>query len=829
MNLLFQTKKSASVPSKSRILDPTSSSSNSYLFCDFLLPNESRASCLCPQNSFQIIPNTSCQSCPSSSQSCLGLLETDVTSCKEGYSFNGQVCKECHSTCSQCVGNTDHDCIKCPPNLFLYSNGTCMPSCDTSSLLKNEGSAMFCLPDCPSPEFLHQNGSCLNKCEAPFIQITVAIGILVCRAPCSTSMYYSEASGSCIKQCNQKFSVVNMDSLAICKDLNQNFNLANMDNVTYKDSTARVAISGLRLTGVAVSSFTNPGNAAFCLTIALTKLLRYVKFINVWLPEEIKNDLNSQSSSLYAVSTTFGVPLPPSIQDKFTDHRLPPIFKDKGLSSSYLVNNWQTLSTFFISVTAGITFILFEYLMKKNVRNRNIILFSSKLSMLTKWNFFLFSSYDDMTFYSSLEFMTSHFNSPVSKLSLTMNILASSVALYLFYRVLIITKESVKQTRQVIPVNSTNSDVPFYKRWQAYQVTYAGFYNDSLTKRAYLLAFTTRIISCYLIVVLLFNHPLVQTILLNIMSYLMIFYLLRFRPIKDKFNFFVVMIYEIFILIANICLITLAVGDWRNSLRYEQRKTLGETILIVNKIADICCNISTWIFLIIGIYTAYKTNKSSGARGWVIWLNILTIPYQNSGMDYDEENSSCKFATERRKQLSAEKMILQSSLKSSADWRNSLPFFNWGKRSNRALSIFPSQLASNSEAVNLEASQSIKHKQFLEFKQTILSNQVSKQDPQIGESLSSNYENINQAIKKESDVESSVSMNKEILDGSKRLKSNSRNFRKTKLTTQKMKNNILPQYDSDRNREGLARKITHSKGEESLKFFYSDSEYGRDR
>ena len=328
----------------------------------------------------------------------------------------------------------------------------------------------------------------------------------------------------------------------------------------------------------------NNFNSAFVTAIA--KLVKYVKFLQIPLDEEIRDALRLNSSGAFSLSYGFTMKMPQSIQNKFEKRSLPAVLEETGYHSSFIVNHWETMTTYIFLTFLGIGTLVLEFLTRSLPRFKRFALVVRRLRVLLTWNFFLFTffnTYDDITFFAILEFMTTRFDSIASVMSFIVCLFVISLGIHLLLKIVVVSREVLQLKKRVASLDkSTNSMDIFHEKWEKYQVFYAGFKDRSFFDQAYLFWFTLRIILCFILVGVLYNHPLIQTMQITLLSLAMLVYLVIRRPIRDPVNYFVLIVYEIFIFIVNLCAFILTAANETGKLTPSLQTQLSRTILIGN-------------------------------------------------------------------------------------------------------------------------------------------------------------------------------------------------------------------------------------------------------
>ena len=376
---------------------------------------------------------------------------------------------------------------------------------------------------------------------------------------------------------------------------------------------------------------------------ALAKVVKYVKNLDVPILDSVREELNSQTSSpFFSISLIFTIEMPAKLEACFTKHPLPHMFSESNFHSSFFVNHWGSMSTYFILFSFGCVVSFLERLIQKYWNKRRILLaIFKRLKVISRWNFVLFAlfnTYDDLTFFPILEFMTLELDSATSVISFCSCLIMMVIAIVMLVKVFIISKDIIKTKRQIADVSTQDTKRLLYEKWENYQVLYAGYKDTTFFSQSFLLFSTLRIIACYLLVGLLYRYPLVQAVQITLMSIVMMIYILKLRPIKDLLNFFIILIYEILALMVNICVLILAISSSLNTLSTRMQYNLSYTILALNTGINTFACVLTWVYVATGAWAAYKASRKFGLSGITTWLNVPLASYQNPAMDFDDRS-----------------------------------------------------------------------------------------------------------------------------------------------------------------------------------------------
>ena len=101
------------------------------------------------------------------------------------------------------------------------------------------------------------------------------------------------------------------------------------------NDAASSAVSG----GVAGAVAAAPSNPGAITTLALIKMLSYIRYLKIDYPDKVKFMLKNQNSS--PIGLTFGPAIPSEIKESLRNGTIPENFSKYGLHSSILVNFWK--------------------------------------------------------------------------------------------------------------------------------------------------------------------------------------------------------------------------------------------------------------------------------------------------------------------------------------------------------------------------------------------------------------------------------------------------------------------------------------------------------
>lgn len=202
---------------------------------------------------------------------------------------------------------------------------------------------------------------------------------------------------------------------------------------------------------------------------------------------------------------------------------------------------------------------------------------------------------------------------------------------YIFGLVVYIIRNIRRRKYQISPEKITS----VLQQWEKFQTLFVGYKDDTIPNHCFALLFMCRTYLFNLIIAHLFDHPLLQAILIVILSILMIIYLIWKRPFKSKLVLCQSITDEITLLLVNICVMILASLDASGGGNFSTRENLGDIIIIANIAICLSSNIYLLAFLCVGVQGAYNAAKSHKGRGVVSWFASLLAPFESGGMDLE--------------------------------------------------------------------------------------------------------------------------------------------------------------------------------------------------
>ncbi|CAK5263996.1 unnamed protein product [Mycena citricolor] len=163
----------------------------------------------CPSATF-LSPrdNVTCTACDSSCSTCAGSPTTCLTCANNQLAVNGKcvstcpsntfsssgVCLDCHPDCATCSGGSFSQCLSCPSDRPVLSNGRCLPTCNKNQFFETSSSScQSCDASCSSC-----SGSGASQCLACASSSQVLRAGTCVSAACTNSTSVIPGLGLCL-------------------------------------------------------------------------------------------------------------------------------------------------------------------------------------------------------------------------------------------------------------------------------------------------------------------------------------------------------------------------------------------------------------------------------------------------------------------------------------------------------------------------------------------------------------------------------------------------------------------------------------------------------
>lgn len=344
------------------------------------------------------------------------------------------------------------------------------------------------------------------------------------------------------------------------------------------------------------------------------KVFSQIKYFNIAYSGQLQVALQTWVSSFVSLSLT------PDISDstieKIPERRVPEIFEKYDVSSSFLINFWESLGIIIFVTIAWVAFKGLELLFVSQ-KKLKFASFSQNARIMAQ-NFListLYGCYGDIVLFSLIEYRSFEFGWNLSLLSLIISIILLLVMFAFFwYQInLLLNYQKLKKRDESSSNDSPKQLDRFTKVNEGSQVLWKDFKDDSLTPQLYLFILSGRDIIISLLLATMFDYPVAQTFIALILSLLTIAYLLMKKPLESTFDLIQLVFFEIIGAAVGICILINAVFGSDKSNAVDSRKSIGKTIIAFNLIFNLITAL-LMLIMIVGLikeaYAFYKTRKA---------------------------------------------------------------------------------------------------------------------------------------------------------------------------------------------------------------------------
>ena len=606
--------------------------------------------CVTCQDGYWLQPDGSCTATcdlPASQSLTIGSFQLCYASCttSQYLLWDGTCVNDCSSPLVISLSGGYELCSKpCENNEYLYSNGSCESTCPSPFISSSSLDVNLCQPPCTNSQFLYLDGSCSSKCPNPLVSSTPADGVKRCSSPCpNSSDYYYSSNDTCGNICSSPSVLQTVQFIQVCSVISTEGRLSSDDKNSVDIATNTIDAAGTATSvGIAASSLISSQSSGAITLISLIKMLEYIRYMNINYPPKLEYMMDSQGND--AISLTFNVNLPKSIERKFPDYPLPGRFGKYDLVSNFFVNYWEELFTLGVVL---LVLVISTLLASKAKDVKYIGVSSTKIRDIIKWNFFLIvfcGNVDSVGVFSSMEFRTTHFNSFVSVFATLVCVFINLLVLYVMFMIPYIIYSLRRARRKVLPVgknfghqdyNAKNNS----QRFALCGVLFMNFEEKSASQHSCMFLILFRVYLFNIIIGYLFEYPLVQAILLTTMSILMLGYFSIARPYKNALELIKTMTYETIIAGVNICVLILAIMDHKGIENNESRRKLGDAIIISNIAFNLMAVSYMVVELVIKVIKVYGRRKTITTKGWRYWLTITTFLLEPEELEMEEDGT----------------------------------------------------------------------------------------------------------------------------------------------------------------------------------------------
>lgn len=321
------------------------------------------------------------------------------------------------------------------------------------------------------------------------------------------------------------------------------------------------------------------------------------------------------------------------LENEFENKRLPYMFRKYDIESDFLANYFND-ATYLLGYFCAALMMLGLRWMAKCLRNVPYLRSFLKNGRIIIQNFFIgqfYESYGEIIFYSGLAFRFIKLNGGNTTLSFLAAISYTVFGclliighFYILYRYKKIQKKQrVQVTNSTIALDKSTTVKPkeksdldeFKEGYEAWQIFFEEFKDASALQIDYLLIVLIRTVIFNLILVLLFDYPFMQIIMIVCINVLMILYILIKRPMISHVALFQELIYELVLLTANISFLILAILDRKQAGFSNSVSRISQGVIVLGVI---CRFLPTLLLGMTGLETLWgwyravqKSNKAT--------------------------------------------------------------------------------------------------------------------------------------------------------------------------------------------------------------------------
>jgi len=171
---------------------------------------------------------------------------------------------------------------------------------------------------------------------------------------------------------------------------------------------------------------------------------------------------------------------------------------------------------------------------------------------------------------------------------------------------------------------------PHLQKWKFVFETYR---NERLAQRLFVLIFIIRVVSVSLIIGYFEKYPLIQSILLMIISFGMVSYLFCASPIQKKMSHIQHLVVEIALLLYNAILVLLVVSENAQNIDVDVKNALGQLMALLLLTTPLLTSIIIFVKLLKNIYDKTFGSNSGSSSGFI---QLSEMSHNDDG---DEENN----------------------------------------------------------------------------------------------------------------------------------------------------------------------------------------------
>ena len=335
-------------------------------------------------------------------------------------------------------------------------------------------------------------------------------------------------------------------------------------------------IGSISDSGGLVSSILNPSDPTSMSMGALTKMLQYIKFLNITYPPKLQVMFMHQESN-----SSFNAKVANKLSESFINRPLPDRFGYYHMKSNFIVNFWQSLVI--LLAIFGLTMFLI-FLSIVTVHHKRVNDLVNKILSAIKWSvfFIIFSgTYGDIMLFSAFEFTTTDFDELYSIISFFICCIINILALLILIKIIMVNL--ALRRRKNMKVHETEDPmINPEKDFEDYKAVYECYKDKSFDQQIFLALYVLRVSLFNIIISYLYKNPLPQAIFILLLNLAMVVYLIIKKPMKKLINLIQQLTIESLLLVFNVCVLILAFADNANNDSIDTRNNIGEVMAAIN-------------------------------------------------------------------------------------------------------------------------------------------------------------------------------------------------------------------------------------------------------
>jgi len=253
---------------------------------------------------------------------------------------------------------------------------------------------------------------------------------------------------------------------------------------------------------------------------------------------------------------------------------LPEVFAQYDLDSPFLANFWSTMMTVGLSLCILIFCIFVRIFIERSKFNKGLFPSILQKVIAGSMNFVIVSSYgclDDILFYLILDTKTNPFNTAFSWASLLFGFAFTFLGILLMIFSIMKVKKYQKLKKEGLAKNDLKEFEDFSEKNKHLEVFYSDFNDSSLWAQCFLAILVLRNNLASLIITVLYQHSMMQSLLLIVMDGAMLLFLLFKKPLTTLRAHFFQYYFETITLIVHLCTFILSIQKQQE----EPSKTLN--------------------------------------------------------------------------------------------------------------------------------------------------------------------------------------------------------------------------------------------------------------